>query len=69
MSMLQVTRSNLGFYLCILIHIYLSIITNQTNIYLLLMFTKYSFIAKRYSFIKQSCQIVKFFNITFEVKS
>ena len=54
-GMLQVTRSNIGFYLYIRIHIYLNIITNQTNIYLLLLFTYllYSFIAKRYNFIKQ----------------
>jgi len=45
-GMLQVTRSNIGFYLYILIHIYWSIKTNQTDIYLLLLFTKYSFIAK-----------------------
>jgi len=38
-GMLQVTRSNIGFYLCILVHIYFSIITNQTDIYLLLLFT------------------------------
>jgi len=41
-GMLQVTRSNIGFYLYILVHIYFSIITNQTDIYLLLLFTKYS---------------------------
>ena len=53
-GMLQLTRSNIGVYLIhILIHIYLSIITNQTYIYLLLLLTKYSFIAKRYNFIKQ----------------
>ena len=51
---LQVTRSQIGFYLIyILIHIYLSIITNQTYIYLLLLFTKYSFIAERHTFIQQ----------------
>jgi len=53
MGVLQVTRSNIGFYLYIPIHIYLSITTNQTDIYLILLFTKYSFIAKRYNFIKQ----------------
>jgi len=46
-GMLQVTRSNIGFYFL------LSLITNPKNIYLLLLFTKYSFIAKRYTFIKQ----------------
>jgi len=51
--MLQVISSNTGFYLYIPIHIYLSITTNQTDIYLILRFTKYSFIAKRYTFIKQ----------------
>ena len=45
--MLQVTRSDIGFYLYIPIHIYLNIKTNQTYIYLILLFTEYSFIAKK----------------------
>jgi len=49
-GMLQVTRSNIGFHLYILIHIYLSIKTNQTDIYLILLFTKYSFTAKKVNF-------------------
>ena len=39
-GMLQVTRSNIGFYLIyILIHIYLSIMTNQTDVYLIVLFS------------------------------
>jgi len=70
--MLQVISSNTGFYLYIPIHIYLSITTNQTDIYLILRFTKYSFIAKRYTFIKQyylwSNAKLFCFSIWFEVK-
>ena len=52
--MLHVTMNNIGFYLIyILIHIYLSIKTNQTDIYSLLLLTKYSFIAESHTFIKQ----------------
>ena len=47
----ELHRFLLNIYICI--HIYLSNITNQTNIYLVLLFTKYSFIAKGYNFIKQ----------------
>ena len=53
-GMLQVTRSNIGFYLIYnYTYIYLRIITNQIYSYLLLLFTKYSFIANWYTFIKQ----------------
>jgi len=50
MGVIQVTRSNIGFFINILIHIYLSIKTNQTDIYLILLFTKYSFTAKKVNF-------------------